>query len=200
MQRLVRISDVNGNLEEPLELTPSGFIHFSGSPGTYDLHFNRNNTTEFWDFFPASPHEKEFLFQAFFPSDTPTVSFRVILKHNDLVIVNASPGAQSECPDFTKSFSGTVGPDAQVSLQLTAKGATLSGTEQYARIGTTLWLTGQVDSFGNFILEERYPKDRVTGIFKGKFSQGCRTMSGYFSKPEGSRLLPFKFHGPEMTE
>jgi hypothetical protein len=109
-----------------------------------------------------------------------------------LVILNASPGAHSQCSDFTKTFSGAIGPDAQASLELTAKGTTLSGTEQY--VGNTLWLEGRVDSLGNFVIEERYPKDRLTGTFKGKFSTGCRSMSGYFSKPDRSRLLPFEFH------
>ena len=196
---LVRISDVNGSYEAPTMLTSSGLVPIPGTiAGAYDIHFSRNNTTEFWDFFPASPDQKEFLFQA-----TPggaQVSFRVILKDNDLAIVNASPGAKRQCPDFTKSFSGTVGSNAQVSLQLTANRTTLSGTEQYVRIGKTLWLTGQIDSFGNFVLEERYPRDRLTGIFKGRFSLGCQTMSGYFSKPDGSRLLPFEFQEPQSTE
>jgi hypothetical protein len=57
----------------------------------------------------------------------------------------------------------------------------------------TLWLRGGVDSLGNFVLEEHYPDNRITGIFKGQFSDGCQMMRGYFSKPDGSRLLPFEF-------
>jgi len=87
-----------------------------------------------------------------------------------------------------------VGANVGVKLQLTRQNAALSGTEQYSRIGTTLWLKGTADSLGNLVLEERYPKDVVTGIFKGSFSQGCRVISGHFSKPDGSRLQPFEFH------
>ncbi len=203
---LVRITNVGGDLELPQMLTPSGFVRSPGAQTPSDIHFHHSNKAEFWDFFPAPADQNEFLFQVFPPSGSLGVSanlassFRVILKHNDLVITNALPVTHRECSDFTKSFAGTIGPKAQVNLQLAAEGSTLSGTEQYARVGTTLWLAGQVDSFGNFVLEERYPKDRVTGILKGKFSPGCRTLSGYFSKPDGSRLLPFDFQEAESTK
>ena len=202
---LVRIRNGEGDVEGPVVLTASGFVPFSGSPGIYDLRFKKTDTTEYWDFFPTSPTEKEFLLQAFPYSLMPsapnaTLSFNIILKDNDFVIANAWPEAPTVCPDFGKSFAGTIGPASQVNLQLTRKGSALSGTQEYVRIGTTLWLNGQVDSFGNFVLEEQYPKDQVTGIFKGKFSEGCRTMTGYFSKPDGSRLQPFKFGEIEANQ
>jgi hypothetical protein len=53
-------------------------------------------------------------------------------------------------------------------------------------------LRGSIDGLGNFVLEERYPEDQITGIFKGKFSDGCQMMQGYFSKPDGLRLQPFE--------
>jgi hypothetical protein len=203
---LILIKNVNGDLQVPLELTPTGFVRFSGSPGTMDLSFNHTDTTEVWDFFPVSPHQKAFLFQSFAFSpiqssrDRPRASFKVLIRHSDLVIVNALPGSQTLCPDFTKSFSGTVGPNTQVSLRLTAQGTTLSGTEQYARIGKTLWLRGRVDSLGNFSIQERYPEDHLTGIFKGTFSDSSNAMTGYFSKPDGSRLLPFEFHEAKSSK
>ena len=55
------------------------------------------------------------------------------------------------------------------------------------------------DSLGNFVIEERYPEDQVTGIFKGKFSDVCQAMTGYFSKPDGSRLQPFEFRAVRKT-
>jgi hypothetical protein len=198
---LVRISDINGEQEVPWELTPSGFIPLSGAPCGADLFFHQQNTIEFWDFFPVSVAQTEFLFQAFpggFQRRDPVAAFRIILQQNDVVVVNASR-VQKQCPDFTRDFSGTVGSGSQVNVQITLKGTTLSGTEQYARVGTTLWLTGRVDSLGNFVLNESYPKDHLTGIFKGKLSQGCRTMAGYFSKPDGSRLQPFEFHEPNRA-
>ena len=196
---LVRIKNVDGDIEAPMELTPAGFVPFSGSPGIFDLRFKGENSTEYWDLFPSSPDQKEFLFEVLSPTGlTPTpgtakLSFKIIRKDNDFIVINASPGAEISCLSFNKNFAGTVGAHVGVKLQLTRQNAVLSGTEQY-RIGTNLWLQGTADSLGNMVIEERYPKDVVTGIFKGSFSQGCRTISGLFSKPDGSRLQPFEVH------
>ena len=203
---LVRVKIAEGDLDVPLILTPSGFVPFRGSPGIFDIYFDQTNTTEYWDFFLVQPNEKEFLFQAPVvssfpgPASKPELSFRVILKDNDLVIVNASPATQTQCPDFTKNFTGTVGQTTKVNLQLTRRGAVLSGTHQYVEVGKTLWLKGRIDFFGNFALEEEYPEGQVTGTFKGKLSDACRTMTGYFSKPDGSRLQPFDFREVQATD
>jgi len=195
---LVRIKNVDGDIEPPMQLTPAGFVPFSGSPGIYDLRFKGENSTEYWDLFPSSPDQKEFLFEVLSPTGigstpgTAKLSFKIIRKDDNFIIINASPGAESSCLSFTRSFAGTVGANVGVKLQLTRQNAALSGTEQYSRIGTTLWLKGTADSLGNVVIEERYPKDVVTGIFKGSFSQGCRAISGLFSKPDGSRLQPFE--------
>jgi len=190
---LGRVKNTDGDVEAPMELTQSGFVPFSGSPGVYDIHFNRNNTTEYWDLFPASPDQREFLFKVFSPGSSG-LSFKIIRKDDDFVIVNASPGRETSCQTFNRRFAGTIGAHTSVMLQLARQNTALSGTEQYSRIGTTLWLRGTADSLGNLVLEERYPKDIVTGIFKGSFSQGCGAISGLFSKPDGSRLQPFEFH------
>ena len=120
--------------------------------------------------------------------------FGVIRMDGELRVINSTPDIQSACLHFDKSFGGSIGADSVDSLQITRQNAVLSGTEQYARIGKTLWLTGVVDLLGNFTIEERYPKDRVTGILKGRFDADYQTMSGYFSRPDGSRLQPFEFH------
>lgn len=199
--RLTRVKNVEGDLESPWILTPSGFAQFSGAPGTYDIQFQKTDTTQFCDFFPVSSEDKQFLFQV---SDKqflfqvspapgkPILSFRVIVKDNKFEVINAAPGPEAT-RQFKKDFTGTVGAESKVNWQLTASGAELSGTEQYARIGKTLWVQGAVDSLGNFELKEYYPKDQLTGIFDGKFSQNYGEMSGYFSKPDGSRLQPFEF-------
>ena len=202
---LVLIKNVSGDFQVPMVLSPTGFTPYSGSPGTMDLAFKHSNTTEQWDFFPVSPRQKEFLFQSFafssLPSSrgAPNASFKVLIRHGDLVVVNALPETQNLCPDFTRSFSGTIGSGVPVSLQLAVQGANASGTEQYERIGKTLQITGHIDTFGNFELQEQYPNGQLTGIFKGEFSRGCQTMSGYFSKPDGSRLLPFELQQNSKT-
>lgn len=196
---LLLIKDISGDYQVPLELTPAGFVHYSGRPAVYDLAFNRTKITEFWDFFPVSPRQKRFLFQSFvlntfqYNRGRPMASFRVLIRNNGLELVNLTSPSQNACTSFTRKFSGTIGSGIAVKLQLTVKGKELSGTEQYAKVGKTLWLTGHVDSFGNFILHEQYPKGHVTGIFKGRFTVSCHLVTGYFSKPDGSELLPFRF-------
>jgi hypothetical protein len=192
---LARIKNVDGEVEWPMGLTQSGFVPFTG-----DLRFNRNTTTEYWDLFPASADQKEFLFEVFSNANfmagggPSKLSFKINRKYDDFIIVNASLGEQ-ECQTFTRKFTGTMGVGSAVGVtwQLTRQNATISGTEQYSRIGTTLWLQGTADSLGNVVIEERYPKDQAVGIFKGHFSQGCQSITGLFSKPDGTKLQPFEF-------
>lgn len=192
---LVRVKGTDGNIEVPMVLTPDGFVRFSGSPGVYDLHFDKNTTTEYWDLFPAAPDQKEFLFQVFLGNvgaDNTRFSFQIVLRGGDISIVDVSPQPGTSCLDLHNEFAGTVGASTHLTVHLVGNNGTLSGTEQYQRIGKTLGLRGTADTLGNFELEERYPEDQTTGIFKGKFSDGCQVMQGYFSKPDGSRLLPFE--------
>jgi hypothetical protein len=197
---LIRIKDIEGDLEGPVELTPLGFVPFSGAPGIYDLHFDKTNITEYWEFFPVANDQKEFLFRAPLTSraassaNEPNLSFRIILQNNDFVITTTSSRTQTACQHFTKNFAGTIGADANANLHLVRENTTLSGTEQYTRIGKTLWLGGTVDADDHFEFNELYPKNSVSGIFKGRFSQQCQVMTGYFSKPDGTRLQPFEFH------
>jgi len=155
-------------------------------------------TTQYWDFFAVPAGQKEFLFEVHSPAQSVQY-FTVVLKDNNLAVINSTPTTESACLQFDKSFSGSIGADSLVSLQLKRQNQVLSGTEQYAKVGKTLWLNGTVDSLGYFSLKESYPKDNATGILKGKFDAGFQTMSGYFSRPDGSRLLPFDFHELQPT-
>jgi hypothetical protein len=193
------IRNADGDIEAPMELTSVGFVPFSGSPGTFDVHFNRSGSTEYWDLFPVSADQKEFLFQVVSPSGLAAssgnakLSFRIIRRDEDFVILNTTPTAE-ECLNVGRDFVGTVGASSRLNAHLTRENETVSGTEQYVRIGTTLWLQGKADSLGNLVIEERYPKGKVTGIFKGKISEDCRAIRGFFSKPDGSALQPFELH------
>ncbi len=192
---LVRIKNVSGEIEYPSDLTSSGFVPLFVAPaGVNDIAFKGTDTVEHWEFFPAAPDQKEFLFQVIRSAGNPILSFRVILRDNKFVLVNASTGPATPVFEMTKKFTGTIGAESKVELQLKAKGANLTGTERYFKNSKPLWLEGSVDSLGNFELEEFYPKDTKTGILRGKFSLDYRVMSGYFSKPDGSRLQPFEFH------
>ena len=192
---LFRVTDTDGNTEAPMVLTPEGFVPFSGSPGIWDIHFDRNMTTEYWDLFPVAADQKEFLFQAFSGNvrgGSARLFFKIVLRGGNLAIVDVSPQRGAACTERSNDFAGTVGASIPVKVHLAGKNTTLTGTEQYQRVGTTLLLRGSIDSLSNFVLEERYPEDQITGIFKGKFSDGCQAMQGYFSKPDGSRLQPFE--------
>ena len=194
---LVRVKDTDGDIEVPMVLMSDGFVPFSGSPGIYDVHFEQNMTTEYWDLFPAAPNQKEFLFQVFpgnVRANSPRLSFKIELRGDDIAIIDVSPQLGTPCIELPNDFAGTVGASTHLRAHLVAKNAALSGTEQYQRVGKTLWLRGSIDSLGNFALEERYPEDQITGMFKGKFSDGCQVMQGYFSKPDGSQLQPFELH------
>jgi hypothetical protein len=192
---LVRVKDTDGDIEVPMVLTPEGFVPSSGSPGNYDVHLEQNMTTEYWDLFPAAPDQKEFLFQVSAGNaraNNSRLSFRIVLQGDEIVIVNLSPQQRASCMESGNDFAGTIGASAHVKVHLVGENTTLSGTEQYERIGKTLWLKGRIDGLGNFALEERYPEDQITGILKGKVSDGCQVIKGYFSKPDGSRLQPFE--------
>jgi hypothetical protein len=192
------VKDVSGNLEAPMELTPQGFVPFSGGPGVFDLRFHHSPSTEYWDLFPVPADQTEFLFEVMTPSGiilsggSEKLSFRIIRTGDDFRIIDETLGPTAYCLKFKRSFSGHIGADSAVNWQLTRENTSLSGTEQYTRIGKTLWLQGTVDSLGNLEIKENYPENRETGIFKGSFSEQCQTITGFFSKPDGSRLLPFE--------
>lgn len=190
---LVRIRDGDGNMDIPSDLTPSGFV-----PNDYDLHFAVGNvTTQFWDFFPVPQDQKEFLFEVHWPAQS-ALYFKVNLNNHELTIVNSTPQPESACLSFEKVFGGSIGADAVVSIQLKRENAVLSGTEQYAKIGEMRWLTGAVDSLGYFTVAERGSEKTLTGILKGRFDAAYQTMSGYFSKPDGSQLERFEFHQAQL--
>jgi hypothetical protein len=187
---LARIKNVEGDREYPWALTPSGFVQQFpvGRPGIWDVHFQQGPLAEYWDFFPASPDGKEFLFEVDQNGTPSTISFRIILSANKFLVINDTP---SKPEQFTREFSGTIGGDIKLKMQLTAHGSELSGTEQYLRVGKTLWVRGALDSLANFKLTEYYPQGQPTGLFDGKFSRNYLEMTGYFAKPDGSKLQPF---------
>src|SRR5581483_5032511 len=53
---LVRMKNIDGDMEAPWALTAAGLV-----PRPFDIHISRANAAQFWDFFPASADDKEFL-------------------------------------------------------------------------------------------------------------------------------------------
>ena len=128
---LVLIKDSNGNIEPPWDVSPSGLV-----AKDYDIHFSRGNVrTQYWNFFPVSSDQKQFLFKARSPAQTIQY-FRVILKDKELIVVNATPQTPSACLQFEKIFGGSIGADSVVSLQITRQNTILSGTEQRAMLSS----------------------------------------------------------------
>jgi hypothetical protein len=94
---LGRIKNVDEDIEAPVEITPLGFVPYSGSPGIYDIHFNRSSATDYWDLFPVAPDQKEFLFEVLSASDlmpgkgTPKLSFRIVRERGTLSLSTPRP-------------------------------------------------------------------------------------------------------------
>lgn len=183
---LVRVKDADGNTEWPWDLTSSGLV-----AQDYDIHFTKGNvTTEYWDFFPVTPDQKEFLFQVHTPAERVSY-FTVVLNGKDLVVDNATPPTPSACLDFDKTFDGSIGARSVVSMQIQRERTGLSGMGEYVD-GRIVQLTGGVDLLGRFVLQENEPKGQEIGILKGSFNANFQTMTGYFSTPDGSQLQPFE--------
>lgn len=89
---LLLVRDVRGDYQMPLQLTPEGFVHYTGSPGVSDLRSTKGSrTSEDWEFFPVSPQQREFLFQAFPESIDPIhpgASFQVLIGKSGIKVVN----------------------------------------------------------------------------------------------------------------
>src|SRR6202521_1173528 len=116
---LVRVKDTDGDIEVPMVLTSDGFVPFSGSPGIYDVHFEQNMTTEYWDLFPAAPDQKEYIFQVFSGyarANHSRLSFSIVLQGDDIAIVNVSPQQRVSCMEFGNDLAGTVGASAHVKV------------------------------------------------------------------------------------
>jgi hypothetical protein len=148
---LVRVKDADGDTEWPWDLTSSGLV-----PKDYDIHFTKGSvTTEYWDFFPVTADQKEFLFNVHAPAESISY-FTVVLKDNDLVVANATPQTQSACLEFERSFAGTIGAKSVISIQIRRQGTALSGTGEYVD-GRTMRLAGGIDLLGRFVLQESEP-------------------------------------------
>ena len=89
------------------------------------------------------------------------------------------------------AYRGTIGDSLRVEMTLSRKGAELSGSYFYTKIGKNLRLQGKVDASRKFVLTEFDEKGRSTGTFKGVFDVTGGEMQGTWLSPDRSMTLPF---------
>jgi serine/threonine protein kinase len=106
---------------------------------------------------------------------------------NDSPTRNSSPDVLSSV--FSKTFSGEIGKYG-IKMSLRRNGDSLSGTYVYTRHGVNISLTGSIDSYQNVEMYGYDDNGTQIDVFKGRFVSSSR-MEGQWSKPNGSRSLPF---------
>lgn len=83
-------------------------------------------------------------------------------------------------------------------MTLTKSGSDLNGTYSYKSQGVSIKLSGTIDDSGNIKLDGFDEMGNACDIFKGQLVQG--TITGNWSKPDGSKTLPFSVSESSNTE
>jgi len=99
--------------------------------------------------------------------------------------------------DFTKSFSGTINDKYKIEMTLIKTGKMISGNYKYSGKESSLKITGTIDNSGNFTINEFNDNGSMTGIFKGQLN-GAKAI-GQWSKPDGSKTMPFSINETSIT-
>ena len=105
-----------------------------------------------------------------------------------------TPGATPSEQARTQIFKGTLGEELRVQMKLRREGNALAGSYFYENVRNELALRGSIDAQGNFNLQEFDAAGAQTGVFIGKWATGetgVVELSGTWSKPDGSRTMPF---------
>ena len=100
--------------------------------------------------------------------------------------------------DFTKSFEGTINGKYGIIMTLTKSANSLSGTYTYKSQGPPIKISGTTDANGNLTINEFDDKGNMTGIFKGQLSGN--SIVGQWTKPDGSRAMPFSISESKNSE
>lgn len=106
----------------------------------------------------------------------------------------ASPQTPQTTRAPLQTFRGTIGEGLGVRAELRREGEGLSGTYFYESVKTEIALRGRVDNQGEFTLEEFDPSGAPTGVFRGRWGAddtGAAELTGNWSRPDGSRSMPF---------
>jgi hypothetical protein len=96
-------------------------------------------------------------------------------------------------PDFFRGYyTGTIGENLKIRVDLTKEGEDLYGTYVYDGKESPLRLTGTVDTEGALTLTELVD-DRKTGLFNGELDSEARNAKGEWSSADRSKKFPFTF-------
>lgn len=112
--------------------------------------------------------------------------------------VTTSFASDPVIPDFTKSMEGTIGAKYGIIMTLTKRGTDLTGTYSYKSQGVSIKLSGSIDDSGNINLNGFDEKGNTCDVFTGQLVQG--SITGNWSKPDGSKALPFSVSESSNTE
>ena len=91
--------------------------------------------------------------------------------------------------DFTNSYKGTINNKYEIVMTLTKTASYLSGTYYYKSQGTSIKISGTIDKNGILTINEFNDTGKMTGIFKGQLTHD--NIVGHWSKPDGSKTMPF---------
>ncbi|MEW6207687.1 MAG: hypothetical protein AB1631_04920 [Acidobacteriota bacterium] len=96
-----------------------------------------------------------------------------------------------QAQDFSnRVFSGTINNRYPIRMTLTRRGAAITGSYVYTKVGKQISLHGEMQDDGIVLLFEENDKGENTGVFKGAFEN--RRFFGTWSEPDGSRRMPFE--------
>ncbi len=105
-----------------------------------------------------------------------------------LAFDDASQPVKDTATPGVRHFVGTIGDSLAVQMNLRIQGNDVSGTYFYEKYKTDIPVKGTADAQGNVTFNE-FDKGNIVGIFKGTIAG--QEMQGQWSKPDGSKTLPF---------
>ena len=91
--------------------------------------------------------------------------------------------------DFVKTYEGRIGDKYDIMMKLSSDSGQVTGFYFYKNQGIDIKVAGQIDSEGQFSLNEYDKGGNATGLFKGRIS-GAR-LEGTWSKPNGDKSSNF---------
>ncbi len=93
--------------------------------------------------------------------------------------------------NFNKSFEGTINYKYDIIMTLVCDNNSLSGTYTYKSQGVPLKLQGTIDENNKVVINEFNSKGSMTGVFRGTLNTNETILKGNWSKPDGSKEMPF---------